>query len=181
LRAETASDHAAVENTMPLLGDGLNREAYARVLERLHSIVAAWETHLPIHPQRPDAALIAERNRLPLLECDLDFLGAKSNVPATCDLPDLSNHAQLMGAMYVMEGSRLGGQFIARHVEKALDFAPGEGTGYFRGFGERTGPMWKDFLNHLTSEIPDSQTEEVIVGAKKMFATFGTWMQGLAA
>jgi heme oxygenase len=179
LRSETASDHAAVENTMPLLGDGLNREAYAKILTRLHPIVSAWETHLPLHPQRPNVAFVMERSRLTLLERDLDALNAGCNEPASCNLPDFPNRAQLLGAMYVMEGSRLGGQIIARHVEDVLHLTFGEGTAYFRGFGDGTGPMWKEFINYLNTEVPNDQTDEVIVGAKKMFAAFGTWMHNL--
>jgi heme oxygenase len=163
---------------------GLTREAYLRVLERLQPIIATWETYLALAPGLPDGSFRSERNRLPLLVQDLEFLrgsGGRAADEQACVLPVLDGNAQWMGAMYVMEGSRLGGQLIARHVEETLSLAPGEATRYFRGFGDRTGPMWKEFVQRLQQDVPDGETEEAILGAKKMFATFGAWMRGESA
>jgi heme oxygenase len=176
LRSATAADHASVEGSMPLIDDGLTPDTYVAILSRLASIVAAWEVWVAASPDRPPTAFIAERNRFPLILLDLEELGVDNLAVEKCELPPLKNYAQLMGAMYVMEGSRLGGQLIARHVEKVLALKKGQGTSYFRGFDERTGRMWSEFVDHLRQQIPDSDTEEVIIGAKAMFGTFGAWM-----
>jgi heme oxygenase len=91
-------------------------------------------------------------------------------------LPEMTNPASFFGTMYVMEGSTLGGQIIARHVEKVLHLRGGQGNSYFRGHGNRTGPLWKEFCAMLQLRIPDEQTDAVVISAKAMFSTFGSWM-----
>jgi heme oxygenase len=143
---------------------------------RLRPTVAAWERSLALRSDLPSGSFVAERNRLPFLLQDLAALSAPNTDIPDFELPQFDGYAQLMGAMYVMEGSRLGGQLIARHVEQVLTFDPGIATNYFRGVGDRTGRMWKEFLEALERSIPDSETEEVILGAKKMFTAFGDCM-----
>ncbi|UOQ78251.1 hypothetical protein MUN84_06595 [Hymenobacter sp. 5516J-16] len=48
--------------------------------------------------------------------------------------------------MYVLEGSTLGGQVIARQLAKANIPA----RAYFSGHAEQTGPLWKTFVGLLT-------------------------------
>ena len=79
--------------------------------------------------------------------------------------------------MYVMEGSTLGGQLIARHVKQALHLPDGCGNTFFHGHGDLTGSMWKEFCQMLKTEIPNEQTGAVVASAKSMFQTFGEWMQ----
>jgi len=112
-----------------------------------------------------------------MLKRDLEFMGITTLPQATPTLPDMSSVEKLLGTMYVMEGSTLGGQLIARHVEKSLALVPGVGDAYFRGHGERTGAMWKEFSALLATRISDDQTGQVIDSAKKMFQVFGSWMQ----
>ncbi len=161
---------------MPLMEDGLTRESYVEVLTRLRSIVSAWEAGVAASPERPPDGFVRERNRLALLVEDLETLTGGDSVLDGCELPVFRGRAELMGAMYVMEGSRLGGQLIARHVERVLSLGPGEGTSYFRGFGERTGVMWKEFMERLREDVADEETDAVIAGAKTMFGVFGAWM-----
>src|SRR5580693_9409415 len=106
--------------------------------------------------------------------------GADSSGEARPTLPELRDAASLLGAMYVMEGSTLGGQLIARHVELVLGLTAGQGNAYFRGHNERTGQLWKEFCHALRTNVPDSETDAVIAAAKAMFGVFGSWM-GIAS
>jgi heme oxygenase len=76
-----------------------------------------------------------------------------------------------------MEGSTLGGQLIARHVELVLGLTAGQGNAYFRGHNERTGQLWKEFCDALRTKVPDGETAAVIAAAKAMFGVFGAWME----
>ena len=80
--------------------------------------------------------------------------------------------------MYVMEGSRLGGQMIARHVEEVLGLVPGRGDAYFRGFEEKTGSMWKESVGVLEARVGDGEEEAAVRAAREMFGLFGDWMRG---
>ena len=76
-----------------------------------------------------------------------------------------------------MEGSTLGGQTIARHVERVLELNAGQGDSYFRGHGENTGRMWKEFCQVQQTRVPDRETGAVVEAAKAMFQVFGSWMR----
>jgi heme oxygenase (biliverdin-IX-beta and delta-forming) len=178
LRQETEVDHHAVEGSVPLMHDGLNRTQYIQCLQRIHGVVAAWEERAAeVAPEWLRTTLTA-RQRRPLLERDLAWFGLTRHDNRRPDLPEMNEVSSLFGTMYVMEGSTLGGQIIARHVETALHLSEGHGNSYFRGHGSQTGPMWNEFCEMLKLRIPDDQAEDVVVSAKAMFATFGTWMKG---
>jgi heme oxygenase (biliverdin-IX-beta and delta-forming) len=78
--------------------------------------------------------------------------------------------------MYVMEGSTLGGQLIAKQLQKTLHLSAGKGDAYFRGHGDQTGPMWREFCEMLKVRVTDEETESAVLSAKAMFATYGSWM-----
>jgi heme oxygenase len=182
LRQATEADHRAVEDAVPLLRKGLSIARYVQCLVQIYGIVATWEERaVQVAPSWLQSALIA-RQRKPLLELDLAWFGQtqpgqteKDNQRPT--LPAMNNLPSLLGTMYVMEGSTLGGIFIARHVEAALHLSEGRGNSYFRGNGNRTGPMWNEFCEVLKQRIPNDQTDAVVVSAKAMFATFAAWMR----
>lgn len=177
LRRETRLDHEAVENIMPVMRKDLDRDMYLSVLRRLFGIVEAWETTSRTGLPPKLIPLAEERSRLGLLTDDLqDFGVVDLNLPKPI-LPCFTGVAETLGAMYVMEGSRLGGQFIARHVESVLGLTSGRGSRYFRGFGDETGRKWTELLKVLETEVPAHETADSIRGAKKMFSAFGEWMR----
>jgi heme oxygenase (biliverdin-IX-beta and delta-forming) len=181
LRQETEADHRSVEASVPLMHQGLSVAQYVECLRRIYGIVAAWEERaFESAPQWLRPALIA-RQRKPLLELDLAWFDVIENDDNRPALPELNDLPSLFGMMYVMEGSTLGGRFIAQHVEAELHLREGRGNSYFRGHGNQTGPLWKDFCEMLKLRIPDEQTDIVVVSAKAMFSTFGTWMQRKSA
>jgi heme oxygenase len=176
LRLETRADHESVEGTVPLMHEGLTAAQYVEVLKKIYGVVAAWEARAAeIGPEWLQPSLI-ERRRKPLLASDLAWFGVSGDDNGRAALPEMNDLASLLGSMYVMEGSTLGGQYIARHVEAALQLSDGQGYSYFRGSGDQTGSMWKEFCEMLKLRIPDEQTDAVVVSAKAMFRTFGMWM-----
>lgn len=177
LKQATRPEHEGTESTVPLMSAGLTREQYVVTLQRMYGAVHAWDTWSTQHVPPHLTALLAGRQRSSLIEHDLGALHA--DIPGnmtTEGLPEVSaSDADFLGRMYVMEGSSLGGQYIARHVEETLGLTPGHGDAYFRGYGEQTSAMWKAFKAVL-AELPDEQTETVVRAAKEMFAFFGTHM-----
>ena len=179
LREATAADHEAVEGSVPLVSPDLNRLGYIAVLERLHGIVAAWESYAQARAPEWMRPYLDERRRLALLDRDLLVLGRVPPDGDRPEMPTLNGDAALLGAAYVMEGSRLGGQLIARHVEKQLGLRSGEGDAYFVGFGDSTGAKWKELVALIERRVPDAEEDLAIGGAKAMFGAFGRWMGGL--
>jgi heme oxygenase len=181
LRQETETDHRNVEGAVPLMHQGLSIAEYVQCLQRIYGVVAAWEERAAeVAPEWLQPALLA-RQRRPLLKLDLAWFGVAEKDDRRPTLPEMNSLPSFFGTMYVMEGSTLGGQFIARHVEAALHLSEGRGNSYFRGHGSQTGQLWKEFCEMLKLRIPEEQTDAVVVSAKAMFRTFGTWMQRKSA
>jgi heme oxygenase (biliverdin-IX-beta and delta-forming) len=177
LRRETLLDHNAVEQSVPLMYDELDRDTYVSCLLKLHGIIAAWEERAAPNAPAWIQELLAARRRGHLLMLDLTWFGVDPSGEARPTLPEIKDTASLLGAMYVMEGSTLGGQLIARHVERVLGLTAGQGNAYFRGHDERTGQLWKEVCDALRTKVPDSETDTVIAAAKAMFGVFGGWMR----
>ena len=181
LRRETEADHRAVEGSLPLMHEELDSAQYVLCLRRMYGIVTAWEERSAELAPNWMRNAIEIRQRKHLLELDLAWFGVTEWDDSRPRLPEMIGLPSLLGAMYVMEGSTLGGQLIARHLEMKLDLSEGRGNAYFRGHGAQTGPMWKEFCEMLTMRIDDDQTDAVVASAKRMFAAFGGWMQEKSA
>jgi heme oxygenase (biliverdin-IX-beta and delta-forming) len=177
LRRETLPAHKAVEQSVPLMDEQLDVDTYVSCLLKLHGMIAAWEEWTVLNAPAWIQPLLAARQRGQLLMLDLTWFGADGSAEARPTLPEMRDAASLLGAMYVLEGSTLGGRLIARHVELVLGLTAGQGNAYFRGHNERTGRLWKEFCDTLRMKVPDSETGAVIAAAKAMFGVFGSWMR----
>ncbi len=161
---------------------GLGRNEYVFWLEQLHGIVASWEEGTAGYKTgdwQPEwiQALLRARSRRAMLERDLAFFGVLCHDGGRATLPPLKGTAGVLGAMYVMEGSTLGGQLIGRHVERVLGLESGRGNSFFLGHGEETGAMWREFCAELETRVPESEGDAVVASAKEMFRMFGAWLE----
>ncbi|CAN5671419.1 N/A [soil metagenome] len=177
LRQATAADHSAVEDSVPLMSSDLTLEVYVATLQRIYGIATAWETASEQKAPLPMQAMLFARKRASRITNDLLFLGSEPYSQLEPLIPDFQSEAEFLGAMYVMEGSRLGGSYIARHVASVLLLREGFGDTYFRGDPQSTSAMWKEFLEYLRVRISENETPKVIQGAKAMFQLYGTWMR----
>ncbi len=176
LRVETSGAHNSVEQAIPLVGREFTSEEYVSCLRRIHGIVGTWEQVAVNSPIGWLRELVAERQRCHLLDQDLRFFGITEIDNEGPLLPRMNDKASLLGTMYVMEGSKLGGKLIARHVEKTLGLTSGNGTAFFRDHGRQTGVLWKEFCDILCAKVTDPESAEVIESAKEMFRVFGSWV-----
>lgn len=177
LRSATLAEHESVERHMPLMDAGLSRELYRATLACIYPLLAGWETWVAAHAPVGLRLLLEGRQRAPLLAADLRCLGAEPSELSSFDasrVPGLGENpsaAAFLGAMYVIEGSTLGGQYIARHVEATLGLTADCGTAYFRGYGTTTGERWKEFQRAVVG-VRDEDAPAVIEAAKGMFRVF---------
>jgi heme oxygenase len=115
LRDGTEDVHRRLEVDLPLVRADLSTEGYHSILGRFWGIIAPLEEAL-------DGAGVplddwAERRKAPLLVADLPDVTA---LPRCHDLPALGGHDAVLGCLYVLEGSTLGGRHVAAHVEATL-------------------------------------------------------------
>jgi heme oxygenase len=94
-------------------------------------------------------------------------------LPARRFLPiRIEDQADLVGALYVIEGATLGGQAISRHIQAGrLGVTAEHGGRFFNGYGEQTTTRWHEFLTFAEQACPDAaQREKAAHAALAVFA-----------
>lgn len=177
LRAATAPQHEGLERDLDWTARVATLVGYRALLARLHGFHAAYEP--AIAQALADEAFFASRRRLSRLEADLRYLTLAEGTIAALPRPAppvLPTPAAALGALYVLEGSTLGGQLIGRHIA-ALHGLTGDGLAYYRAHGPATGAMWSAFRARLALFEGDAAAEESLVEAAiATFAAMRVWL-----
>ena len=127
-----------------------------------------------------------ERIRTQWLEKDLAWLGVEASafprIRLCADIPRYDCVERLLGALYVVEGSALGGRQLCRGLDQLLGVASIEGRRFFAGRGAGTGDAWRGFLDRLTSLGAEPRGRAALVAAAvETFEVFETWLSGWRA
>lgn len=178
LREATASRHAAIDT---LLGLRLPFGAahYARILQGFGAFLSAWEPRMA--QVLPDAwqPWFGASVRLHLVQRDLAAIGLVRMPPASA-LPALDSPAAALGSLYVLEGSALGGLFIASAAHRLLGHTPEHGAAYFHGCGSATAPRWREFLQRLGTDLAAPEARlQAVRGATDTFDALTDTFRGL--
>jgi heme oxygenase len=169
LRAATAPAHADLENTpinRRLFEDDFSAAELADLLGRFVTVYRPLEAVL----RRSEiASSLAYEPRLPLLMAGLDSL--KASAPSLdLAVPFLPDPPSRIGALYVVEGSTMGGQLIHRHL--MLKYPP-KVLGFFLPHGERTAERWRSFLAELETHLMQpAALDAAKLGAIETFRMF---------
>ncbi len=151
LRRHTRPSHTRVETKLNLLDPGLDTETLRSAVACLHSFwlgaeagVASWAREHSALAARLDWS---RRRRADLLAADLRLLGG---IPAASAVVWTSRPttADVLGWLYVAEGSTLGGAVIARHLQ-AIPAVRDRPLRSFTPYTEGPGPMWRAYLVEL--------------------------------
>ena len=182
LRAETAAAHQRLEESLGLVDRLASTEDYRRLIEGFWGLYAGIEPRLaPLIRDQQWPLQWELRRKLPLIEKDLRVLGASSpeiaGLPVCEEFPSLASQARVLGVLYVLEGSTLGGQHISKLVETRLRLGPANGAAFFNGYGRETGSMWKKFCAVITEWAPGGfMGDEMVFAAVETFETFRNWL-----
>jgi heme oxygenase (biliverdin-IX-beta and delta-forming) len=110
------------------------------------------------------------RSRRAVIAADIRSLGGTVR-----SLPDIGalNRYQVIGTMYVLEGSRLGAKVLLKAVAASADSTIMGATRYLRhGVGLH---LWRSFIDMREREAAAAEDEaEMFAGARRAFATFAT-------
>ena len=150
LRSKTANSHTQLEESKyskSILSPSVTLISYQTYIARMYGVVTACETDVfPIVKNIvPDIAL---RHKAFLIKNDLRKTGIATGLTESLPVHQfkVSNAAQAMGIMYVLEGSTLGGKFLYKHINETLGLDEENGASYFWGYGQQTGLRWKTFI-----------------------------------
>jgi heme oxygenase len=131
----------------------------------LYSFVKGFEQYT--YPKLSQHFLnINDRKKALFIEEDLKALGIAFEkhtlLEETFFRDSYSDVYLAVGALYVLEGSTLGGQLIVKHLHKAMP-SGFVNTAYFSSYQKKTGSMWKEFLHQLTTLPQSTQQEQQII------------------
>lgn len=181
LRDRTSGLHQEIEALLRLPDSILTREQYSSWLRRFlglygpleHSLArfVGWDNH---------GLALRSPSQSDCLAADLAVLGIDpagvSRAPSRL-LPHLPTFAHALGALYVLEGSTLGGKVILRDIEARIGPQIAGATQFFSGRGTTAGQTWQTFkaaLDAFGRECPTLHAY-VVSGAENVFRAIMTW------
>jgi len=166
LREATAPLHERVDAAYSEFDLG-RPEDYRRFLRAHARALRAAETALE---QAGIATLLmdwpARARRHALLD---DLADLDCQAPVALPAPELSEIASCWGAAYVLEGSRLGGQVLARRVRQADPTAPVR----YLEHGD-VARLWPTFLSRLEQQASASSWAPMLAAAEATFGLFAS-------
>lgn len=179
LRTATAARHRKVEQRIDVRRAFASPAAYRELLERLLGFHAPLEARLT-----GDGDLIPEGLR-PLpprsarLAADIAALGGEPRaIVRTAALPALSG-GRVLGVLYVVEGSALGGAVLARLAQRRLGFDANSGASFFIGdAGAGMQTRWSTLLELVEEAGARHALDPVIEGACDTFDLLDAWLAG---
>ncbi len=178
LRAATAEAHQRLEDRLDLLRAPVSARRIAGAIEGFWGFHSVWEPAMDAQPVL--APLWSGRARRAAIRADLMALGRDAATIAA--LPRCEPAAALantpwraLGALYVLEGSTLGGQVIARALAGQPWLPPG-GLRTFNPYGAETGARWRAFRAGAEALAPAHTHAAVIDGALDAFALLADWL-----
>ncbi len=181
VRLATAEAHQRIEAQLGLPGAIQTASGYRWWLRRFLGIYQPLEAALARFEGWECWNIeLSGRGHTAALRRDLAALGDDPELlvfaPAEM-LPSLGSLAEAFGALYVLEGSKLGGQIILRDILGRLGYELQNAHSFFSGYGAETGRQWTTFKDSLERYCADpSHLAGVIAGANATFTAVGAWM-----
>ena len=157
LRQGTADAHDVVDGAFSQFDLG-RADDYRRFLMSQAQVLLPLEAKLSTAEDLPHW-----RPRMPLLARDLAALGAV--LPTPIAIEGLERPGEMHGALYVIEGSRLGGGLLARRVRPGL---PREYLGATHLSGE-----WRTLMSAIdTAAGSEEWRAAMMAGARQIFGLY---------
>jgi heme oxygenase (biliverdin-IX-beta and delta-forming) len=180
LRESTGRLHQELEKELiPRIKGVSDPTAYTSLLQLFYGYYYPLEQHIAAHIGADFPGGFEQRRKAAALLNDIAAItGSPAEQPECCnDLPEIKDAAQALGAMYVLEGSTLGGQVICQMLLRNLkDPALPQALSFFNGYGTDTQAQWDGFVHYLAGYHGDSlQQESMLQAAKDTFSKFREW------
>lgn len=179
LKEETHKAHIEVEKLIiPRLKKLDSNCSYAQLLNVFYGYFNPVEQQIEQQIGADILFDIEERRKSASLLNDLQSLGTIRRPNSCNDLPKIETVVDALGAMYVLEGSTLGGQFISKMIAEKLGLTSENGISFFSGYGAETSSKWSNFKDLIDNYSGDQTAEdEVIKAANETFTKFKTWIE----
>lgn len=154
-------------------------EEYVKLLQIFYGYFGALEDKIKEYIGQDELPDFTKRRKSESIAHDIEIMGGL--IPSKAgesDLPIIENNLQAFGALYVIEGSTLGGKIISQMVAKQLNLHGSDGILFFSGYGNETDRMWESFKETLNNQFPNPEDAEVIIhAANDTFLKFKVWIE----
>lgn len=172
IKEVTKTPHQELEKKVVMQIKSIRSEAdYADLLKHFYAYFNKVEQ--AVAPYITPAVLpdVAERRNSAYIKADIEALGASVDELPLAVAPEITNAAEAMGALYVLEGSIMGGPYIVQMLQKG---GLTKGFSFFSGYGEASGQKWGAFLQVLNGIAKNEEEEaQVVNSANETFSRFG--------
>lgn len=178
IREATEALHQELERILiPRIKQTNTPAAYISLLQLFYGYYYPLEQHIAAHLDTSFPGGFEQRRKASLLLQDMAVInGSPVEPPPLCtDIPEITDAGQALGALYVLEGSTLGGQVISQIITRNI---PGvsKALTFFEGYGNNTQTMWDSFVHYLDGyNGTDAQKARLIQVAADTFLKFKLW------
>lgn len=177
VRTATYDLHQSLDHSLvPYLETIKSKEQYADLLQLFYGFFRPVYDKIDVNLELQYLPDYLNRRKPEWILNDLQDLEVNYTIQLCEHLPEIKNNAAAFGALYVLEGSTLGGVVIRKmlydqlHIDKGLTF--------FSGYGKQTREYWNVFINSLNNLDNHSNAEEIVIQtAAATFKSFKEWLQ----
>lgn len=182
LRQQTHNAHMEVENVVNIPDKISSKASYKKLIAKFYGFYKPIEIYLKNSRVLIDQYLsLDQRMKTPWLYQDLTALGCHpteiDEIPLFDTPLHLATTGELLGCLYVLEGSTLGGQLISKMLRENSLITPETGGRFFAGYGAETSQMWRSFGDVVCEHAVTKEIQnEIIACANQTFAHFKGWI-----
>ena len=129
LKNHTATIHKEVEQknlAKYIMDHTITKNQYQQLLQQNYQIYYVIETYLNSNSKKlpPTIRGLINFDKSTALRNDLELTSTEIPEPSLTNIELGTNPMELLGAMYVIEGSMLGGMLIAKNLKKCKELEP---------------------------------------------------------
>lgn len=171
IKEDTKKAHQELEKKVVLQMKAIRSSSdYANFLNSFYVYFNAIEQLIAPYITAEVLPDLAERRDSKYLKLDIQELGYEIQNSPEISLPEINSLCEALGAMYVMEGSIMGGPIIVDILKK--NGIP-KGFSFFSGYGANTGKMWANFIAVLNTQVNTAiDQQNAIRAANQTFSKF---------
>lgn len=179
LKSYTKANHQELEKLLVSQMRSIQtQEQYIDLLQLFYNYFGAVEGQVNPYIGQEHLEDYLERRKTSRLRDDIVALGGSASKTITPeDLPEVKNLLQAFGALYVLEGSTLGGPHISKMLQKQLNKPDTDGLSFFNSYGDETMAMWERFKVVL-DRLADNEIDQNVIlqSADETFEKFKFWI-----
>lgn len=164
IRTATKPIHTRLdEGLMPAFQRIDSKERYAAMLKAFYGYFKPVMDAIDQHLDRAYLPDYAERRKPSLILDDLEALGMDTDIIPAAGLPAITDSSTAFGALYVLEGSTLGGVYLSSVLAKNMPADAAKALQFFYGYGKESKERWTAFVDQLNTFAAQTGNEEAIV------------------